>query len=41
MKKIYSQPAAEVLSEHLETALLDASIDGNLESYGEMQDFSW
>ena len=40
MKKIYSKPAAEV-TEYLEAAILDASIDGSLESYGEMQDFSW
>lgn len=41
MKKIYSQPVAEVLSESLLTALMDASLEGNLESYGEENDFTW
>ena len=41
MKKIYSQPAAEVLTESLQTALMDASLEGNLESYGDQNDFTW
>ena len=41
MKQTYNQPAAEVLQEHLETALMDASIEGNLENYGEQNDFTW
>lgn len=32
---------AEVLSESLLTALMDASVEGNLESYGEQNDFVW
>ena len=41
MKKIYNQPVAEVLQERLETALMEASLEGNLENYGEQNDFTW
>lgn len=41
MKQNYSQPVAEVLSESLLTALMDASVEGGLESYGEQNDFVW
>ena len=41
MKQTYNQPVAEVLAERLQTALMDGSIEGNLESYGEQNDFTW
>ena len=41
MKQIYRQPVAEVLEERLAAALMDASIESNLESYGEQNDFTW
>lgn len=41
MKQTYNQPEAEVLEERLETSLMDASIEGNIESYGEINDFTW
>ena len=41
MKQIYNQPVAEVLDERLQTALMDGSIEGNLEDYGVQNDFTW
>lgn len=41
MKQTYNQPVAEVLEERLQAALMDGSIEGNLESYGEQNDFTW
>ena len=41
MKQTYNQPVAEVLEVRLQAALMDGSIEGNLESYGEQNDFTW
>lgn len=41
MKTNYKKPVAEVLDWRLQAALLDGSVEGNLESYGEENDFTW
>lgn len=41
MKLNYKQPQAELLQEVPAAAILDGSIEGNLETYGEMEDFTW
>ena len=41
MKKLYIQPAAEELKAFPASALLDVSTDGELESYGDQNDFTW
>ncbi len=41
MKKVYTQPETEVLSQLPGTSILDGSIDGTLESYGDQNDFTW
>lgn len=41
MKFKYNKPAAEVLERLLETAILDGSIEGDLESYGDENEFTW
>ena len=37
----YNKPVAEELSGLLATALLDASVEGDLEGYGTAEDFTW
>ncbi len=37
----YVKPAAEALAAMAATAMLDASLEGNLEGYGDEQDFTW
>lgn len=41
LKLYYKTPQAELLQEVPATAILDASVEGSLESYGEEQDFTW
>ena len=41
MKAFYTKPAAEELDWRLCSAILDGSVEGNLESYGEENDFTW
>jgi len=40
-KQIYKQPFAELLEGVLATAILDGSIEGDLPSYGDDNDFVW
>lgn len=41
MKLKYNAPVAEEIRELLAADLLDGSLDGNLESYGDAEDFTW
>lgn len=41
MKLKYNQPVAEPVSEQLATAILEASVTGQLPTYGESEDLVW
>ena len=41
MKLKYNQPVAEFVSEELATAILDASVSGEMQSYGQSEDLTW
>ena len=40
-KLFYNKPKAELLQEVPAVAILDGSIEGSLETYGEQEDFTW
>lgn len=41
LKLYYKTPQTELLQEVPSYAILDASLEGSIESYGEEQDFTW
>ncbi len=41
IKLLYNKPVAEETESFLATNLLDASLEGNLEDYGDGGDFVW